>query len=172
MVVTGGAVVLKGGVGVSVVVSPAHHLLAGGPEKDGVLELSSVAALGVAQGRVGVHDAQVTQVLQGHQVLALAETVQPAPAERQRAEVLVHYVQQVLRSGQPVEEGGKKRSVILPERQTPRPQFKYSVFSYIMEVNDEVSTLRTDAAFKTARNWEIGKKSISSDFRPQSLPGA
>lgn len=87
----------------SVVVSPAHHLLAGGPEQDGVLELSSVAALGVAEGRVGVHDAKVAQVLQRHQVLALAQTVQPAAAERQRAEVLVDDVQQVLRSGQPGE---------------------------------------------------------------------
>lgn len=95
-----GVVLLKGGVGVSVVVSPAHHLLAGGPEQDSVLELSGVAALGVAEGRVGVHDAQVTQVLKGHQVLALAQTVQPAPAERQRTEVLVDDVQQVLRSGQ------------------------------------------------------------------------
>lgn len=85
---------------VSVVVSPAHHLLAGGPEQDGVLELSGVAALGVAEGRVGVDDTQVAQVLQGHQVLALAETVQPAAAERQRAEVLVDHIQQVLRSGQ------------------------------------------------------------------------
>lgn len=92
---------LEGGVGVSVVVSPAHHLLAGGPEQDGVLELSGVAALGVAEGRVGVHDAKVAQVLQRHQVLALAQTVQPAAAERQRAEVLVDDVQQVLRSGQP-----------------------------------------------------------------------
>lgn len=73
----------------SVVVSTAHHLLAGGPEQDGVLELSGVAALGVAEGRVGVHDAQVAQVFEGHQVLALAQAVQPAAAERQRAEVLV-----------------------------------------------------------------------------------
>lgn len=56
----------------SVVIPPAHHLLAGGPEQDGVLELSGVAALGVAERGVGVHDAEVAQVLQGHQVLALA----------------------------------------------------------------------------------------------------
>lgn len=56
----------------SVIVPPAHHLLAGGPEQDGVLELSGVAALGVAEWGVGVHDAEVAQVLQGHQVLALA----------------------------------------------------------------------------------------------------
>lgn len=88
----------------SVVVSPAHHLLAGGPEQDGVLELSGVAALGVAERGVRVHDTQVAQVLQGHQVLALAQTVQPTPAERQRAEVLVDDVQQVLRSRQPGDE--------------------------------------------------------------------
>lgn len=89
----------------SVVVSPAHHLLAGGPEQDGVLKLSGVAALGVAQRGVGVHDAQVAQVLQRHQVLALAQTVQPAAAEGQRAEILVDDVQKVLRSGQPGQVG-------------------------------------------------------------------
>lgn len=96
----------------SVVVSPAHHLLAGGPEQDGVLKLSGVAALGVAERRVGVHNAQVAQVLQGHQVLALAQAVQPAPAERQRAEVLVDDVQQVFRSGKPEDEGSTETSVI------------------------------------------------------------
>lgn len=74
-----------------------------------MLELSGVAALGVAEGRVRVHDAQVAQVLQGHQVLALAQAVQPAAAERQRAEVLVDDVQQVFRSGQP----GSKRELFL-----------------------------------------------------------
>lgn len=103
----GGGGGVEGWVGVSVVVSPAHHFLAGGPEQDGVLELSGVAALGVAEGGVRVHDTQVAQVLQGHQVLALAQAVQPAPAERQRAEVLVDHVQQVLRSGKPGEEGRK-----------------------------------------------------------------
>lgn len=87
-------------VGVSVVVPPAHDLLACGPEQDGVLELGSVAALGVTEGRVGVYDAQITQVLQSHQVLALAQAVQPAPAEGQCAKVLVDHVQQVLRSGE------------------------------------------------------------------------
>lgn len=87
--------------GVSVVVSAAHHLLAGGPEQDGVFELSRVAALAVAKWGVGVHDAQVAQVLQSHQVLALTQAVQPASAERQRAEILIDDVQQVLSSGQP-----------------------------------------------------------------------
>lgn len=85
----------------SVVVSPTHHLLAAGPEQDGVLKLSRVAALGVAQRGVGVHDAQVAQVLQRHQVLALAQTVQPAAAERQCAKVLVDDVEEVLGSRQP-----------------------------------------------------------------------
>lgn len=89
----------------SVVVSPTHHLLAGGPEQDGVLKLSRVAALSVAQRGVGVHDAQVAQVLQRHQVLALAQAVQPAAAERQRAKVLVDDVEEVLGSRQP---GGRK----------------------------------------------------------------
>ena len=61
-----------------------------------MLKLGGVAALGVAQRGVGIHDSQVTQVLQRHQVLGLPEAVQPAPAEGQRAEVLVHHVEQVL----------------------------------------------------------------------------
>lgn len=96
-----------GGVVVSVVIAPTHHLLAGGPEQDGVLKLSGVAAPCVTEGGVGVHDAQVAQVLQGHQVLALTQTVQPASAESQRAKVLVDDVQQVLRSGQPEETGSE-----------------------------------------------------------------
>lgn len=105
------------GGGGSVVISSAHHLLAGGPEQDGVLELSSVAALGVAKGRVGVHDAQVAQVLQRHQVLALALAVQPAAAERQRAEVLIDDIKQVLRSGQP---RGEERSISCSIKSCPR----------------------------------------------------
>lgn len=70
-----------------------------------MFELSRVAALGVAQGRVGVHNAQVAQVLQGHQVLALAQAVQPPAAKRQCAEVLVYHVEQMLRSGQPGGDG-------------------------------------------------------------------
>jgi len=75
-----------------------------------VLELSGVAALCVAEWRIGVHNAQVAKVLQSHQVLALAEAVQPTAAERQRAEVLVDDIQQVLRPGQPGEEGRNKMS--------------------------------------------------------------
>lgn len=97
-----GVAVLYGGV--SVVVSTAHHLLAGGPEQDGVFKLSRVAALAVAQWGVGVHDAQVAQVLQSHQVLALAQAVQPAAAKCQRAKILINDVQQVLCSGQPGKE--------------------------------------------------------------------
>lgn len=85
----------------SVVVSPAHHFLAGGPEQDGVLKLGRVAALSVAQRRVGVHDAQVAQALQRYQVLALAQTVQPAAAECQCAKVLVDHVEEVLGSWHP-----------------------------------------------------------------------
>lgn len=60
-----------------------------------MLVLGGVAALDVAEGRVRVDDAEVTQVLQRHQVLALAQAVQPAAAERQRAKVLVDHIQQV-----------------------------------------------------------------------------
>lgn len=77
----------------SVVVSSAHHLLARGPEQDGVFILSRVRTLGITERWVGVDDAQVREVLQCHQVLALTKPVQPAATERQSAEVLVHYVQ-------------------------------------------------------------------------------
>lgn len=77
---------------VSVVVSTAHDFLACRSEQDGVFELSRVRALGVTQRGVGVDDAQVTQVLQGHQVLAFTQTVEPAATERQGAEVFVHHV--------------------------------------------------------------------------------
>lgn len=77
---------------VSVVVSTAHDFLACRSEQDGVFKLSRVRALGVTQRGVGVDDAQVTQVLQGHQVLAFTQTVEPAATERQGAEVLVHHV--------------------------------------------------------------------------------
>ena len=93
--------------GGSVVVPAAHHLLGGGPEEDGVLVLRRVAALGVAQRGVGVDDAQVAQVLQRHQVLALAKAVQPAPAEGQRAKVFVDHVEKVLRPGQPARGGAQ-----------------------------------------------------------------
>ena len=95
------------GVGASVVITPAHHLLAAGPEQDGVLKLSGVAALGVTEGWVGVHDAQVTQVLQCHQVLGLAQAVKPATAEGQCAKVLVDHVQHMLGSREPGEERGE-----------------------------------------------------------------
>ena len=67
-----------------------------------MLKLCSVAALDVAERGVGVDDAHVAQVLQSHQVLGLPQTVQPATAEGQRAEVVVDDVQQLLRLGQPV----------------------------------------------------------------------
>lgn len=60
-----------------------------------MLVLGGVAALDVAEGRVRVDDAEVTQVLQCHQVLALAQAVQPAAAERQRPKVLVDHIQQM-----------------------------------------------------------------------------
>ncbi len=67
---------------VSVVVSAAHDFLTRRSEQDGVFELSRVRALGVTERGVGVDDAQVTQVLQGHQILAFTQTVEPAATER------------------------------------------------------------------------------------------
>lgn len=86
----------------SVVRAATDHLLAGGPQHHGVLVLGRVAALDVAERRIGLHDLLVTQVLQRHQVLGLAQSVQPAATERQRPEVLVDDVQKLLRLGQSV----------------------------------------------------------------------
>jgi hypothetical protein len=77
-----------------VVGAPADDLLASGAQHDGVLELSGVAALNVAQWGVRVNDLLVAQILQRHLVLALAEAVQPPLAEGQCAEVLFDHVQQ------------------------------------------------------------------------------
>lgn len=74
-----------------------------------MLKLCRVAPLGVAQGWVRVHDAQVTQVLQSHQVLALSEAIQPTSAEGQRPEVLVDHVKQVLSPWESVGMGGCMR---------------------------------------------------------------
>ena len=60
-----------------------------------MLILGGVAALDVTEGRVRVYDAKVAQILQRHQVLALAQAVQPAAAERQGAKVLIDHVQQM-----------------------------------------------------------------------------
>lgn len=65
-----------------------------------MLVLGGVAALYVAERRVRVDDAKVTEVLQSHQVLALPQAVQPAAAERQRPKVFVDDVQQVFGPGE------------------------------------------------------------------------
>lgn len=81
---------------VLVVVAAGHHLLASGPQQYGVLELRGVAAAHVAQRRVRVHHALVAQVLEGERVAGRAGALQPALAERERAEVLVYRVQKLL----------------------------------------------------------------------------
>ena len=50
---------------VSIVISPAEHLLAGGSEQEGVFILRHVAALSVYEGRILVDDAAISQVIQG-----------------------------------------------------------------------------------------------------------
>ena len=60
-----------------------------------MLVLGRVAALDVAERWVWVYDAKVTQILQRHQVLALAQAVQPAAAECQGAKVLIDHIQQM-----------------------------------------------------------------------------
>ena len=54
-----------------------------------MLVLGRVAALDVAQGRIGLDDARVAQTLEAHEVLGLADAIEPAATEGQRAEVLV-----------------------------------------------------------------------------------
>lgn len=65
-----------------VVVSTRHDLLARGAQQDGVLELSCVTSLDVAERRVGVHYALVAQVLESHGVARRARALQPPLAER------------------------------------------------------------------------------------------
>ena len=60
-----------------------------------MLVLGGVAALGVAERWIWVYDAKVTQVLERHQVLALAQAVQPAATECQRAKILIDHIQQM-----------------------------------------------------------------------------
>lgn len=60
-----------------------------------MLVLGGVAALYVAERRVRVYDAKVTQILQRHQVLALAQAVQPAAAECQGPKVFIDHIQQM-----------------------------------------------------------------------------
>lgn len=60
-----------------------------------MLILGGVAALDVTERWVRVYDAKVTQILQRHQVLALAKAVQPTTAEGQGAKVLIDHIQQM-----------------------------------------------------------------------------
>lgn len=60
-----------------------------------MLVLGGVAALYVTERWVWVYDAKVTQVLQCHQVLALAQAVQPAAAECQSPEVFIDHIEQM-----------------------------------------------------------------------------
>ena len=57
--------------------------------------------LDIDERRVGIHDALLAQVLESHEVPALAEPVQPAPAEGEGAEVLVDRIEQRLGLLQP-----------------------------------------------------------------------
>ena len=70
-----------------VVVAPRKHLLLGGVQEEGVLVLRHVGVLRITQRGVGVHDASLHEVLEGHEILRLADAVQVPPAERQRAKV-------------------------------------------------------------------------------------
>lgn len=66
-----------------------------------MLVLGGVAALDVTERWVRVYDAKVAQILQRHQVLALAEAVQPAAAECQGPKVLIDHIQQMFSPWKP-----------------------------------------------------------------------
>lgn len=85
-----------------VIIASADDLLTGWLQQDGVFKLSRVTAFSVTQRWVRVDDAQVTQVLQCHQVFGFAQTVEPATAECQCAKVLIDNIQQMLGPWQPV----------------------------------------------------------------------
>jgi len=72
-----------------VVISSADNLFARWAQQYGVLKLCRVRAFDVAQGRIGIHDAQVAQVLQCHQVFALPQAIQPSAAEGESTKVFI-----------------------------------------------------------------------------------
>ena len=102
-----------------VVVTPTEHLLACGAQIERVFELCGVAALDVAERGVGLDDADIAQVPQCHEVLCLAETVEPAPTERQRTKVLVDHIQQLLRLGHPATQIHGSFTWLVPGQQGP-----------------------------------------------------
>jgi len=61
-----------------------------------VFILCRVTALDVAEGRIGINNAEITQVLQCNQVFALVKPIQPAATECKCAEVSVNHGQQLL----------------------------------------------------------------------------
>ena len=86
----------------SIIIAATYHFFAGRPQQDRVLELSRVASFNVAQRRVRIDDAFIAQILEGHQVLGLSESVEPTATEGQRTEVLIDDAQQLFRFSQPV----------------------------------------------------------------------
>lgn len=85
-----------------------------------MLVLGGVAALNVAERRVRVDDAKVAQILQSHQVLALAQAVQPAAAERQGAKVLIDDVQQMFSPGKSAAQSQRGSGGYVSERARSR----------------------------------------------------
>ena len=94
------------------VVAAGDDLLARGPEEDRVLVLGNVGALDVAEGRVGLDDADVAEVLERAEVLLLlgarravdrggaaVVALEPAAAEGERAEGLVDVREELLGPG-------------------------------------------------------------------------
>lgn len=67
-----------------------------------MFELRGVAAFSITERRVGLNKSLVAQILKSEQILGLPYPVDPAAAERQRAEVLVNHRQKLFGFGQPV----------------------------------------------------------------------
>lgn len=85
-----------------IIISTRKNLLAGWTQDESMLKLCCVAALDITQRWIGVDDANIAQVFQSHEVLALAQTIQPTSTECQGAKVLVDHIQKLFRLDQPV----------------------------------------------------------------------
>lgn len=61
-----------------------------------MLVLGRVTSLDVTQWGIRLHDPLLSEVLEGHQITGLAQSIQPSPTERQGAKVFVDDVEELL----------------------------------------------------------------------------
>lgn len=78
-----------------IIIATRDHFLASGSQDNGVLILSRVAALGVAQWWIRLDNTLVAQILESHLVFGGTSAIQPTFTERQRAKVFVDGAQQL-----------------------------------------------------------------------------